>query len=144
MTSDKPTVPFDVLDELLMNLKTQRAQTAQEDTHAVLDTLPGTAHSQHDLSYPVHPDANGIAQVSYRGKTRFFKQHNTPESWILFGRWRAHLIETGEALAVDEVEQRLDAEETPVLTTSEAQTMVRQAEEKPARGAWHRTQDAQH
>ena len=38
--------------------------------------------------YPAKSDAHGKARVRYRGRDFYFGNLNTPESWILFGRWR--------------------------------------------------------
>lgn len=60
-----------------------------------------------ELSYPPNPDSRGMARKSWQGQSYSFGKHNTPESWVLFGEWRRHLIETSETLKTAEVRERL-------------------------------------
>ena len=53
-----------------------------------------TAPDPKTLAYPAK-DYNGYAKKRYAGQEYSFGKHNTDESFALFGRWRAELIETG-------------------------------------------------
>ena len=60
-----------------------------------------------ELSYPAKPDTRGHARKSWQGYSYSFGKHNTAESFVLFGEWRKHLIETGEALKTADVREKL-------------------------------------
>ncbi len=59
------------------------------------------------LSYPAKPDGKGSARVNWLRRPYYFGKHNTLESYMLFGEWRRHLIETGEAIEVKVVRREL-------------------------------------
>lgn len=48
------------------------------------------------LSYPAKPSANGKARVNFCRRDYYFGDHRTDESFAVFGRWQARIIETGE------------------------------------------------
>jgi hypothetical protein len=60
--------------------------------------IMAAAIAPEDLAYPDRPDRGGNARKQYRGETYYFGQYNTPESIVLFGRWKGKLVDTGEAV----------------------------------------------
>ncbi len=60
-----------------------------------------------NLTYPAKPDGKGSARVNWLRHPYYFGKHNTLESFMLFGEWRRHLIETGEALEVKVIRREL-------------------------------------
>ena len=59
------------------------------------------------LTYPAKPDGRGSARVNWLRHPYYFGKHNTLESYMLFGEWRRHLIETGEAMDMKSVRRNL-------------------------------------
>jgi len=60
------------------------------------------------INYPQAPDkATGRARVWLDGKDYYFGKHNTPESYQLFGIWKADLIKTGRPAPVRDVRAHL-------------------------------------
>ena len=60
-----------------------------------------------DLTYPEKPDNDGRARRYYKRRAYYFGQHNSPESFLLFGEWKRRLIESGEAPEVKEIRRDL-------------------------------------
>lgn len=60
-----------------------------------------------DLTYPEKPDNDGRARRYYKRRAYYFGQHNSPESFLLFGEWKRRLMESGEAPEVKEIRRDL-------------------------------------
>lgn len=57
----------------------------------------------HDLTYPTAPDTRGSTRVNYKRRPYYMGPYESPLSHVMFGLWKHHLQETGEAPSTKEI-----------------------------------------
>ncbi|GAB5402843.1 MAG: hypothetical protein Aurels2KO_10740 [Aureliella sp.] len=62
-----------------------------------------------EISYPIQADIRGIARITYNRKSVYLGPFDSPQSYITFGLWKRHLLETGKSAQASSLRPLVDA-----------------------------------
>lgn len=62
-----------------------------------MSTDPIRTDKAHTISYPTTADKRGSTRVNHRRRPYYLGPYDSPASYVMFGLWKHHLMETGEA-----------------------------------------------